>query len=287
MKWSSSLPVALALSLCLPSVAFAQTPHSDLTAVEREIVRLVNQERIRRGLPALAVSDQLSEAARRQAELIAERRQLSHRFPGQPILSERIAATGLHFDSAGENASETSDTGDVLRDAADAQGTLMLSPPHRENILNPKYNAIGVAAASSGGHVWLVQDFARVYPSVAVTDVEARAVQALDRARRRSGAAPLLVVAEDGLRPFACRENVTPTLLLARFPRASFALVYTIFNIDDFPADLLHPAGESALHSLAVAACPEKQKERHGSYRVVMLLFTERAAAGGATRRQE
>jgi uncharacterized protein YkwD len=257
--------------------AIAQTDGSHLPAVEREIVRLVNQERAQRHLPALAVSEQLSEAARAQAAMIAGRRQLSHRFPGQPILSERIAATGLHFDSAGENASETTETGDALHDAAEANATLMLSPPHRENILNAVFNSIGVAAVAGGGHVWVVQDFARAFAPASVTDAETHAAQALNRARKQQGAGPVNIVSQDGLQTLACRDNVTPNLLLHHFPRAPLALVYTTYNLDDFPARLAQQAADSSVQSAAIAACPEGQKERHGSFRVVVLLFSERA----------
>jgi uncharacterized protein YkwD len=267
--------------LVATSIAPAQTPRSDFPTVEREIIRLVNQERAKRGLPALEPNQQLTEAARKQAAMIAERRQLSHRFPGQPILGERIAETGLHFDHAGENASETGDTGDAQRDAAEAHSTLMLSPPHRENLLSSNYNSIGVGAAGAGGHIWLVQDFAHIYAPASVSDVESRAAQALNRARRQQGAAPLEMVTEAGLRQLSCRENVAPALLLETFPNARFALVYTVFNPDQFPTDLVSVATERGLHSLAVAACPESQKERHGSFRVVMLLFLERAPAPG------
>ena len=271
------LAALLLIIACAP--ALGQTPHSDLSTVEREVVRLVNEARAQHHLPPVAMNEQLTAAARAQVNLIAERRQLSHRFPGQPILSERIAATGVHFDSAGENAVESSDTGDAQRDAADAEGTLMLSPEHRENILNPVYNAVGVAAASSGGHVCLVQDFARVFAPVAVTDVETRAAQAMNHVRRDHGAVPLAIVDQPGLRQLACRDDVSPAQLFRNFPRATLAFVYTVFKVDDFPADLAQQASDSTLRTAALAACSEDQKERHGSFRVAVLLFSERATA--------
>jgi len=268
----------LILFTLIASFAAAQSPHSDLAAFERELFRLVNQDRTQHGLAAIQLNDRLSEAARGHAELIAQRRQLSHRFPGEASMSDRIAATGVRFDVAGENAAETGDTGDAAHDAAEANTTLMFSPPHRENILNPTHNAVGIAAFSSGGHIWVIEDFARAYPERSVTDVESRAAQALNRARQQHGAPPLAIVVQDGLRQQSCRDNVSPNSLLRQFVSASFALVYTIWNVDQWPPDLAGVATDASMHSAALAACPVAQKEGHGSYRVAVLLFPERSS---------
>src|SRR6266852_3995064 len=130
-----------AAAIAVVVVLFATAARAaDTASIERELLHLINRERTQRGLQPLADDPHLKKAAQQQAELIAARQQLSHRFPGQPVMSERMAATGLHFDSAGENASEVADTGDAARDAAETHHTLMLSPPHRENLLNPKFN---------------------------------------------------------------------------------------------------------------------------------------------------
>jgi uncharacterized protein YkwD len=268
---------AAAVAILVALFASTALHATDTGAIARELLRLINQERTQRGLQPLADDPNLKKAAQQQVEAIAARRQLSHRFPGQPAMGERLAATGLHFDSAGENAAEVSDSGDPARDAAAAHKTLMLSPPHRQNILEAKYNAAGIAVAASGGHIWVVQDFARVYPELSVTEVEEHSLAALNKLRARHQLPPVQTVDQPGLRQAACRDDVNAGAALSEFTRAQWALVYTVWQVDEWPAGRDEAAGNPAVRSVAIAACPLAQKAGHGEFRVVVLFFGERA----------
>src|SRR5947209_1721686 len=280
---------AIVVIFCVVSVAAVRSaaskprnfetskPPTDAATIERELLLLVNRERTQRGLQPLEENAQLHQAAQQQVEMIAKNQKLSHRFPGQPSMSERIAATGVHFDAAGENAAEVGDTGDAAHDAAEAHTTLMLSPPHRENLLNPKFNAAGIAVASSGGHLWVVQDFARAYADVSVTEVESRALRALNQLRAAHRLQPIELTEQPGLRQVACRDNVSANSVLSQFSRANFALVYTVWHVDDWPKERTEAATDPSYHSAAIAACPLEQS--HGEFRVVVLFFPERNPA--------
>ena len=58
----------------------------------------------------------------------------------------------MHFDVSGENVA-------VNTTAAGAHKGLMGSPPHRANILYPRYNAIGIGVLRAGQQIWVTQDF--------------------------------------------------------------------------------------------------------------------------------
>ncbi|HZI56520.1 MAG TPA: CAP domain-containing protein, partial [Verrucomicrobiae bacterium] len=121
------------LALLMAGYCMAAAP-SSWSAEEREIAEKqifyqLNQERQNAGLPALEWNEQAAQAARRHAQALVENGQLSHQFPGEPSLLERIGATGARFTLAAENVARTEYVEDV-------HPALMNSPGHRANILN-------------------------------------------------------------------------------------------------------------------------------------------------------
>ncbi|HET8569561.1 MAG TPA: CvpA family protein [Candidatus Limnocylindria bacterium] len=110
---------------------------------ERELVRLVNEERSARGLGALALDERLVSVARLHSEEMFRLRYFGHVSPvtGSPF--DRLAKAGIPYARAGENLA-------YARSVATAHRGLMESPGHRENILRPEYARIGVGAVSAG-----------------------------------------------------------------------------------------------------------------------------------------
>ena len=67
-----------------------------------------------------------------------------------------VGHTAMNASYLGENVAEGT-TIDY------AQGALQASPPHMANILNPRFNYVGVAAATdASGQVWITEDFAEI-----------------------------------------------------------------------------------------------------------------------------
>lgn len=143
--------LALTIALCLGA-----GPASGLSLEEdvaRELFRLSNEERAKEGQPALEWDDRLARAAHGHAEEMAKRDELSHQFPGEPPLRERIAATLLRFNRSAENVAFATNPGRIHQGWMDSAG-------HRKNILSPKYNALGVAVVRRDKYLYAVQDFA-------------------------------------------------------------------------------------------------------------------------------
>jgi uncharacterized protein YkwD len=122
---------------------------------EKQLVELINRARTTQGLQPLAVDSRLTQAARQHTELLVEHRTLSHQFEGEPALDVRLANENLPSDQEGENTA-------LDDNVASAHKGLMDSPEHRDEILNPDYNVVGVAVIRSGGHVYVTEDFAHV-----------------------------------------------------------------------------------------------------------------------------
>src|SRR5690242_16581727 len=74
-----------------------------LTAAEQRIFELTNQARKDAGVDPLTWNEQAAQAARVHATMMAEKQALSHQFPGEAVLRDRLGAVGLRFDAAAEN----------------------------------------------------------------------------------------------------------------------------------------------------------------------------------------
>jgi Cysteine-rich secretory protein family len=266
----AALRVVLLLIACTAVIAAAQ---SNDDAVARELIRLTNKDRADAGVAPLKSNEKLAAAALPHCQEMARRKELMHQFGGEPPVDARIAAARLNFDATGENIASATTRRPASADAARINDILMHSPPHRANILNPNYNAIGVAIVHSEGETWAVEDFAHAYAETSATDIESTAAAAFNSARKKAGLPRAQVVARKDLRALACNEGITPRGLLNRFPDASSALVYTTWDASKLQGSTAEAARDPAFRSVALGACAVSGRHGHGSYRIVMLAF--------------
>ncbi len=149
-------------------------------AAERLLLDLANQARAQAGAPRLTLDAGLSQAARAHAEAMFAARRLSHQFDGEPSLPQRLAATThVQLDHEGENVA-------LDFDAANGHQHLMLSPPHRANLLNPAYNVVGLGVVRSGDRLYIVQDFGHALPTYSAAEVKDRIAATVAQARREA-----------------------------------------------------------------------------------------------------
>jgi uncharacterized protein YkwD len=130
------------------------SPSWDSGAVEAEIVTRTNFERTTRGLGVLTVNNALTWMALTQAQQMMEQKVCQHTIYGAayPSFADRLKASKYNYRRAGENI------GMGQRDAAAIVLGWMLSPGHRDNMLQPSYNEIGVAALkASDGYTYFAQ----------------------------------------------------------------------------------------------------------------------------------
>jgi uncharacterized protein YkwD len=168
-------------SLKPASATAADIPFRDYdSAAEQMLLDLANQARAQAGASPLALDNGLSQAARIHAEAMFAARQLSHQFPNEPSLPQRLAsATRLQLDQEGENVA-------FDFDAASGHQHLMLSPPHRANLLNPAYNVVGMGVIRSGDRLYIVQDFGHALPNYSAAEVKERIAAAVIQARQQA-----------------------------------------------------------------------------------------------------
>ena len=117
---------------------------SSVMAFENEVIRLVNEIRVKNGLSALNTNWELSRIARYKSQDMVSNRYFSHTSPTYGSPFQMIKSFGLAYQSAGENIAYGQTTPQAVVNA------WMNSSGHRANILNSSYKQIGVGYVANG-----------------------------------------------------------------------------------------------------------------------------------------
>jgi uncharacterized protein YkwD len=160
----------------------------ELAALEKALLALTNGERQKNGLPPLQLSDTLTILARRHSADMARRDRLAHESSTGQTYEDRLVAGGLYFAGGGEN---------VVRSPTAAAGlihkSLMISPEHRENILKPEFDLIGVGAAKNAwrGAYFITEDFLKRFEILDAEESSQRAILVIQQIRRAHSLPPI------------------------------------------------------------------------------------------------
>jgi uncharacterized protein YkwD len=127
-------------SLKLP---FTATDVTIDQAAETKMLNLINQERAKVGVKPLVLDTDLRDVGRLHAKDMLKRGYFAHNTPEGKDPFDRMHDYGITFLTAGENLA-FAPTVDL------AHIGLMNSPHHRENILEPEFGHVGIAAISAG-----------------------------------------------------------------------------------------------------------------------------------------
>jgi len=237
-----------AVSAATPDIPLAEYEFQ----VEQDLLQLANQSRQQVGAQKLVLDSGLTSAARTHAQAMLEARQLSHQFAGEPSLVQRLAATSsLQFDQAAENvALDYSATGGHTH--------LMQSPPHRANLLNPAYNAVGLGVVRSGNRLYIVEDFAHALPSFSRDEVKGRIAQAVGQVRQQSHRPTLSRADLENADQAACsmaQADKLGTSPVQQLARRYSVLTYTSFRPETLPSGVAHAIDSPNLHTFSIGAC--------------------------------
>ena len=219
---------------------------------EQQLLTLANQARALAGSPPLTMDEGMTAAARAHAETMAHWQQLSHQFSGEPSLTSRLAAASpLQIDRAGENVALDSS-------AADAHRLLMLSPPHRENLLDPAYNVAGMGVVRSGGRLYVVEDFGRSLPVFSEADSELVIAAALHQLRRQAGLPDLARFDEPSLHEAVCSmalEDRLGTQAMRDLAQRYSVINYTNMHPEILPAASARILSDRRITAAAISVC--------------------------------
>lgn len=240
----------------LLTTAQAVQSGSAISAYEQRIFDELNHERASHGLPVLQWDEHAAGAARAHARLLAESGRLSHQFPGEATLPERLGATGARFTVSAENVAQTEFVEDVHL-------ALMTSPGHRANILSASYNAVGIGVVEKQGRIYVAQDFIFLVPNYSESQFNAAFVEAFNLARKARGIRPIYAREDAALHELACSTDGNAGKLANNLTGVSAVVAFTSSDPHHLPAELNPRAANADFHTMKFGACFRPDQE-HG-----------------------
>lgn len=227
---------------------------------EQLLLLSANHERAARRLPLLHFDPVLAEAARFHAQQMAAHQDISHQFPGEPDLSERGAQVGVRFSLISENVGEAP-SASVIHEL------WMQSKGHRENLLDPQVNSVGIAVVNRDGQFYAVEDFAATVEPLSYNQQEQAVTQLLARTGLEVG--PTSSTSTLAQARLACRME-------SGFPGAHkpwYIMRYNADRLDRLPAQLTSRIQSGKYHQAVVGACQDTASSPFTAYNIAVLLY--------------
>lgn len=136
-----------------PTVKPTQAPSTE-SAMEKEVLSLVNKVRAENGLSALTWADDVANVARAHSRDMINRSFFSHTNPDGQSPFDRLKNSGISYRTAAENIAYGQKTAEAV------MNSWMNSSGHKANILNKNVKEIGVGAVrNQNGTVYWTQMF--------------------------------------------------------------------------------------------------------------------------------
>lgn len=133
------LKILLILSLAITFVIFPAGAENLYSAEEKQMLDLINEERVEQGVSPLQFNSLLNEASSAHSREMIENNYFAHGSYDGTSYWQRLQDFSYQSSTTAENIAMT-----VPFDVQKAHENLMASPGHRTNILNPDYNEIGI-----------------------------------------------------------------------------------------------------------------------------------------------
>ncbi len=256
--------VALLL-LVLSCAALAQQDDS----AARELFRRTNEARAQQGAAPLQWEERLAAIALTHAQRMVARNEIAHEFEGEPAARERVISTGLRTNVSGENLGFADTAGEIHE-------AWMNSPGHRSNILDPRFNVIGIAVVRRGKALWAVQDFARLLPQASESEVEQMVAGGFSRQRAAGHLSTLALVDVPEVRREACRMaeqgSLNARAAVRNLRNARSVFTFAVTDPRELPHGLTTAPPPDA-RQFAVGACFRKDDRNPGGIHWVVVAF--------------
>jgi hypothetical protein len=134
--------MAIQVTVGVTMYAGPEVKGADTEALSQNIIMLTNQERSKVGASSLYENSTLDTAARKKLEDMFAKNYWDHLGPNGETAWDFIASENYQYEVAGENLARG------FRSSEDVVRAWMASPTHRKNILNERFQEIGLAVGS-------------------------------------------------------------------------------------------------------------------------------------------
>jgi len=231
----------------------------NLRAESQQVFALANQARAQAGVGRLQWDPELADAALKHCLRMAAEGPIAHRYGGEADLSGRAAQAGAHFSVIEENVA-------IGPSASAIHEEWMESPGHRQNLLSPDVDHVGVAIVAARGVLYAVADYSRAVQQLSTPQVEARVAALV----RPSGVS---ILGDPSAARAACREDEgVPRAAGGMQPR--FIMRWQDSDLSHLPSQLVQHLETGKYHAAAVGNCPAQVTEgAFTAYRVAVILY--------------
>jgi Cysteine-rich secretory protein family len=252
------LPVVL-VTLLVPTLLSAQANQDNRRSDAEQIFALGNQARAEAGAGPLRWDPALASAALAHCRRMVMEGPIAHRYGGEADVSGRAAQAGAHFSLIEENVAIGPSPEGIHDEWMHSQG-------HRENLLNPQADRVGIAVIAARGVLYAVADYSRAVANLSPQQVEASVAALI----RPSG---LGIVADPRTARAACAaDSGAPRAPNGAVPR--FVMRWQSGDLTRLPQQLVEKLQAGGYRAAAVGSCPAQDVEgSFTAYRVAVLLY--------------
>jgi hypothetical protein len=249
----ASTPLAMAQA---PAQSAAQPARIDPSAWQ--LLQMANASRNKQGIGPLTWDPALAKAAFDHCQRMIAEGHIAHRYGDELNVDARAAQAGAHFSLIEENIAIGSTPAAIHQE-------WMNSPEHRDNLLNPQVNRVGVAVLPGRGILYAVADYAHTVPVLKPEEVEARIGSLIV-------GYGLTILADPGEARTACAaDHGMPP---GTGPQPMFVMRWQGADLSVLPQSLVNRLKTGQFKRASVGSCPTGQVEGgFTAYRVAVLLY--------------
>jgi len=159
----------------------------DVSTIVERLLKHANNERMKRNLIPLTSSPDLSSLALRHSRDMTSHKKLSHLSTTGQSYIERLVDAGFYFIKIGENVAMS----ETFRDDIIHQ-KLMASPEHRENILDPDFDRIGIGIVYEEKKYYITQDYLQSLNIFGIDEAEKKIKNEINTLRLKNSLPPMM-----------------------------------------------------------------------------------------------
>jgi hypothetical protein len=237
------------------------TPPTASNVAEQYLLNAANRDRVARGLPVLRYDATLAQAARFHALQMADHRDISHQFSGEPDLMQRGSQAGVHFSLITENVAESPDSS-IVHDL------WMRSAGHRQNLLDPSVDSIGIAVVARGNRFYAVEDFASTVASLSFDEQEQAVSTVLAEAGLSVGSSTHTSTIEDARQTCGMESGYAGSQ-----NKPWYIVRYTADRLNELPSILSKRISTGKFSKAVVGACADAGAGAFTDYNIAVLLY--------------
>jgi len=246
------------------SAADVQIGNQQISSTAQQLFLLGNQARVAQGAKPLTWDPALAVAAQVHCQRVVAEGLLSHQYDGEPALTQRAGQAGAHFNLVEENIAQGYQPASIHQ-------SWMNSPGHRENLLNPSVDRVGIAVIARGNMLYAVADFSHAVSVLTPEQVEAtisNLVQATGVSAHGNSSGARIACAQDHGLPVSLDNR-----------RPEFIMRWQDAELSHLPEALVDRIATGKYHEAAVGSCPSQSAANTFTvYRVAVLLLKPESA---------